>query len=316
MKAIKAENLTKLFGRLVAVDHVSFEIEDGEIFGFLGPNGAGKTTTLMMLATALNPSYGSARVCGYDIREDKDKVRECIAILFQEPSLDISLTAKENLDFHARLYHLPRKMREERISKALDLVGLTEKANTLVKYYSGGMQRRLEIARCMLTLPRVLFLDEPTLGLDVQTRRLLWDYVKRLNDGEGTTIVLNTHYVEEADHLCHRVALLERGRIIAVDTPGALKDSLGSRVVSIEFCRQELATEFANLLTEMSWVRKVNQHNAQLELSLAGEGMKIPEMVRLARNKGLAISSITEYKPSLEDVFLHYVGRKLTNKET
>lgn len=316
MKAITADNLTKLFGRLVAVDHLSFEVEEGEVFGFLGPNGAGKTTTVMMLATALNPDYGSATVCGYDIRQHKDKVRECIAILFQEPSLDTSLTARENLDFHARLYHLPRKVREERISQALELVGLTDKANTLVKYYSGGMQRRLEIARCMLTSPRVLFLDEPTLGLDVQTRRLLWDYVRKLNREQGTTIVLNTHYVEEADQLCDRVALLERGRIVVVDSPGALKDSLGDRVLSIEFGGQELAARFAHLLVQTGWVREVSRHNARLELSLAEGGARIPEIVRLARSRGITISSISEYKPSLEDVFLRYVGRKLSSDGT
>ena len=315
MKVITAENLTKLFGRLVAVDHISFEVEEGEIFGFLGANGAGKTTTVMMLATALNPSYGSATVCGYDIYREKDKVREHIAILFQEPSLDINLTARENLEFHAQLYHLPSKARKKRISEALELVGLAEKGNMLVKYYSGGMQRRLEIARCMLTAPRILFLDEPTLGLDVQTRRLLWDYVKKLNHEQGTTVVLNTHYVEEADRLCDRVALLERGKIVTMGAPKALKDSLGNRVLSIGFYREELATEFASLLTRMSWVKKVNQHNAQLELNLAEESVRIPELVRLARSHGVLISSIAEHKPSLEDVFLHYVGRKLTIEE-
>jgi ABC-2 type transport system ATP-binding protein len=315
MKAIRTDNLTKMFGHLVAVDHISFEVEEGEVFGFLGANGAGKTSTVMMLATALNPSSGTATVCGYDIIRERDKVRESIGIVFESLSLDTNLTARENLDFHARLYHLPKKVRDERVSQALDLVGLKDRQNILVKYYSGGMQRRLEIARGMLNAPKVLFLDEPTLGLDVQTRRLLWDYAKRLNKESGTTILLNTHYVEEADYLCNRVAILENGRIAVIDTPKALKDSLGSSVLSIKFPQEPLANDFADLLNGMSWVKKIHQHDAQLELTVGNEGMKIPEVVRLARKHGLVISSIGEHKPSLEDVFLHYVGKKLPDEE-
>ena len=311
MKAIIADNLTKMFGHLVAVDHLSFEIEEGEIFGFLGANGAGKTSTVMMLATALNLSSGTATVCGYDINKDRDRVRECIGIVFQELSLDIYLTGRENMDFHARLYHLPKKVRDERISQALDLVGLKDKQNILVKNYSGGMQRRLEIARGMLSSPRILFLDEPTLGLDVQTRRLLWDYARRLNKESGTTILLNTHYIEEADYLCHRIAILEHGKIVAVDTPKALKDSLGGSMLSIKLAHEAPANEFAALLSGMNWVKKISQHDGNLEISTGNGGMKIPEIVRLARNHGFIISSIAEHKPSLEDVFLHHVGKKL-----
>jgi ABC-2 type transport system ATP-binding protein len=269
----------------------------------------------MMLATALNPTSGTATVCGYDIIRERDKVRESIGIVFEDLSLDINLTARENLDFHATLYHLPKKVKDERISQALDLVELKDKQNILVKYYSGGMQRRLEIARGMLNSPRVLLLDEPTLGLDVQTRRLLWDYAKRLNREAGTTILLNTHYVEEADYLCNRIAVLEHGKIAVVDTPKTLKDSLGSSVLSIKFPQGALANEFAGLLNGMNWIKKIHQHDAQLELTVGNEGMKIPEVVRLARKHGFVISSIGEHKPSLEDVFLHYVGKKLQGEE-
>ncbi len=311
MKAITVDNLTKMFGHLVAVDHISFEIEEGEIFGFLGANGAGKTSTIMMLATALNPSSGTATVCGYDISKDRDRVRECIGIVFQELSLDIYLTGRENMDFHARLYHLPKRVRDERISRALDLVGLKDKQDMLVRYYSGGMQRRLEIARGMLSSPRVLFLDEPTLGLDVQTRRLLWDYVKRLNRESGATILLNTHYIEEADYLCHRIAILDNGKIVVVDTPEALKNSLGGSMLSVRLAHETPADEFAGFLRGMSWVKKISQHDGQLEISMGNGGLKIPEIVRLARSHGCTISSVVEHKPSLEDVFLHYVGKKL-----
>lgn len=315
MKEIIADNLTKTFGHLVAVDHISFEIEEGEVFGFLGANGAGKTSTIMMLATALNPSSGTAKVCGYDIVKERDKVRECLGIVFQELSLDIYLTGKENLDFHSRIYHLHKKLRNERISQALDLVQLEDKQDILVKFYSGGMQRRLEIARGMLNRPRVLFLDEPTLGLDVQTRRLLWDYARGLNRESGTTILLNTHYIEEADHLCDRIAILERGRIVAMGTPKSLKDSAGNSVLYLKLAQEALTDEFASLLNGMGWVKKISRHDAQLEISIENEGMKIPEVVRFARNHGFAVSSISEHKPSLEDVFLHYAGKKLQNEE-
>jgi ABC-2 type transport system ATP-binding protein len=315
MRAIVADNLTKMFGHLVAVDHISFEIEEGEIFGFLGANGAGKTSTIMMLATARHPSSGTATVCGYDIIKERDKVRKCLGIVFQELSLDIYLTGRENLDFHARIYNLPGKLRNERISQALDLVKLEDKQDILVKFYSGGMQRRLEIARGMLNRPRVLFLDEPTLGLDVQTRRLLWDYAKSLNKESGTTILLNTHYVEEADHLCDRIAILERGKIVVTDTPKALKDSAGDSMISIKLSQEGLTDEFATLLNGMSWVKKISRHDAQLEISMGNEGMKMPEVVRFARNRGFDISSISERKPSLEDVFLHYAGKKLRNEQ-
>ena len=315
MKAIKVKNLTKTFGHLVAVDHISFEVEEGEIFGFLGSNGAGKTTTMMMLATALNPTSGTATVCGYDIVAERNKIRKSIGILFEELSLDINLTGRENLDFHARIYQLDKKSREERMSRALELVGLRSKQNILVKYYSGGMQRRLEIARGMLNYPKVLFLDEPTLGLDVQTRRLLWDYAKRLNGESGTTILLSTHYVEEADYLCNRVAILEQGKIVVMATPQGLKDSLGGSLLSVKLSHGS-TSDMAKLLREVSWVKRINQRDSWLELGIGSEGAKIPEIVRLAEGHGFAVSSISQYKPSLEDVFLHYVGKKLKDEKS
>ena len=315
MKAIQADNLTKTFGHLVAVDHISFEVEEGEIFGFLGANGAGKTSTIMMLATALNPTSGMATVCGHDIIRERDKVREFIGVLFEELSLDINLTGRENLDFHARMYHLPKENRDKSISQALDVVKLKDKQDVLVKCYSGGMQRRLEIARAMLTHPKVLFLDEPTLGLDVQTRRLLWDYAMTLNRESGTTIMLNTHYVEEADYLCDRIAILEQGNIVAMGNTHSLKASVGGSVVSIKLSQDTLTNELARLLSGMSWVKKINQHDGQLELSIENGGMKVPEVVRLVRNQGFIISSISEHEPSLEDVFLYYSGKKLKDEE-
>lgn len=312
MKAIEVKNLTRTFGHVVAVDHISFEVEEGEIFGFLGANGAGKTTTIMMLTTALNPTSGNATVCGHDIVKDRNELRKYMAVVFEELSLDTDLTARENLDFHARMYHIPRRVREERVSRALELVGLKGKQNMLVKHYSGGMQRRLEIARAMVNQPRILFLDEPTLGLDVQTRRMLWDYARKLNRESGTTVLLTTHYVEEADYLCDRLAILEQGKILVTDTPEGLKSSLGDSLLSVKLLQG--ADGLAKLLREVNWVKKVNQRDGWLDLSVESGETKIPEVARLAKEHGFAISSVSQHKPSLEDAFLHYAAKKLEDK--
>jgi ABC-2 type transport system ATP-binding protein len=302
---IEVEGLTKRFGQFTAVDSVSFQVEKGEIFGFLGPNGAGKTTTMMMLTTALNPTSGSATVCGYDITRQKDMVRGNTGIVFEEMSLDINLTARENLDFHARMYHLPEEVRNKRVAQVLQLVGLEAKQDMPVKHYSGGMQRRLEIARGMLNYPRILFLDEPTLGLDVQTRRLLWDYVRRLNTETDATVMLNTHYVEEAEYLCDRVAILNRGRILITDSPQGLKSSIGGNMLSVRLADSS-ATGLIASLKEKDWVEKLQERNGWLEISIAGEGNHIDEMIKLAREKGMAVASISQHKPSLEDAFLYH----------
>ena len=312
MKAIEVKNLTRTFGHVVAVDHISFEVEEGEIFGFLGANGAGKTTTIMMLTTALNPTSGNATVCGHDIVKDRNELRKYMAVVFEELSLDTDLTARENLDFHARMYHIPRRVREERVSRALELVGLKGKQNMLVKHYSGGMQRRLEIARAMVNQPRILFLDEPTLGLDVQTRRMLWDYARKLNRESGTTVLLTTHYVEEADYLCDRLAILEQGKILVTDTPEGLKSSLGDSLLSVKLLQG--ADGLAKLLREVNWVKEVNQRDGWLDLSVESGETKIPEVARLAKEHGFAISSVSQHKPSLEDAFLHYAAKKLEDK--
>jgi len=224
MLAIETKNLTKKFNGLIAVNNISFGVQEGEIFGLLGPNGAGKTTAIKMLATLLNPTKGEAKVCGFDILKQRDEVRSSIGIVFQEPALDNRLTGYENLDFHARLYGLDSETRKKRIEEVLNLVELQDKANVLVINYSGGMQRRLEIARGLMHYPKVLFLDEPTLGLDPQTRHRIWDYIKQLNQKEKITIILTTHYMEEADSLCQRVGIIDFGKIVTLDTPQNLKN--------------------------------------------------------------------------------------------
>jgi ABC-2 type transport system ATP-binding protein len=308
-KAIVVYGLTKMFGQLMAVDNISFEVKEGESFGLVGANGAGKTTTLLLLATLLNPDSGSATIYGHSILRERDEVRKFIGIVFEEMSLDIQLSGRENLDFHARMYHLRKKIREERLAEVLEVVGLRDKAEIQVKDYSGGMQRQLEIARSMLTHPRVLLLDEPTVGLDVQTRRFLWDYVRELNRQQGVTVLLATHYIEEADYLCDRVGIMDKGRIVAIDTPQGLKDSIGKNVISLRLDGQPYEAS-VKLFGRLPWVKKLQENNGLLELSLSKEDINLADIARLAQENGLIISSMRLRKPSLEDVFFHYVGKQ------
>ena len=233
---IQVENLVKRFGALQAVRGISFQVKEGELFGFLGPNGAGKTTTINILCTLLTPTSGRALVADHDVVRYPTEVRRSIGIIFQDPSLDERLTALENLKFHAMLYHLPRKKTEERMEMLLDMVGLSDRRHDLVKTFSGGMKRRLEIVRGLLHSPKVLFLDEPTLGLDPQTRNHIWSYVKELRGKEGLTLFLTTHYMEEADQ-CDRIAIMDEGKIVALDTPTAFKQSLGSDTLDDVFVK-------------------------------------------------------------------------------
>ncbi len=311
---IEIEDLTKKFDGLVAVDHITLNVREGEIFGFLGPNGAGKTTAVKMLCTILNPTSGAAKVCGYDILQQRDEVRECIGIVFQDRAIDTFLTGKENLDFHARMYHLDRKTRQDRVTEVLELMDLNGKENMKVSECSGGTQRRFEVARGFLNHPRVLFLDEPTLGLDAQARRNLWDYIRMLNEKEGITIILTTHYMEEADYLCHRVAIIDHGRIVAMDTPEKLKQAVGLNLVSLQIA-QDSSRDPADSLKQLSWIKKIEARDGSLELSIDGGEEKIPELVDFADSHGLVISSIKLYKPSLEDTFLHYTGKTIREEE-
>jgi len=313
MLAIEIKNLTKNFNGLKAVDDISFDVKEGEIFGLLGPNGAGKTTAIKMLATLLTPTKGEARVWGYDILRQKNEVRNSIGIVFQEPALDNRLTGFENLDFHARLYGLTSEVRKKRIEEVLDLVELKDKANTLVIKYSGGMQRRLEIARGLMHYPKVLFLDEPTLGLDPQTRRRIWDYILKLNQKEKITIILTTHYMEEADYLCQRIGIIDFGKIVALDTPQNLKNILGGDVISIEAFPPEKAFE---ILKTFSWIKKINQYNGIINLNVERGENKIPLLMKIDQKEaGFEIKSVNLRKPILEDVFLYFTGKTIRENE-
>ena len=311
MKVIEVTDLTKRFNSngisFAAVDQITFTVEEREIFALLGPNGAGKTTLIKILTTLLKPTSGMAKVAGFDVTKEKEKVRASIGIVFQEPALDRRLTGRENLDFHARMYGIKRGERERRVAELLKLVELEEKADIVVDKYSGGMNRRLELARGFIHHPKVLFLDEPTLGLDTQTRRRTWDYIKELNEREGVTIVLTTHYMEEAEYLCDRVGIIDRGKIIVLDSPRKLVDLIGSDLVTLELNTPNAAAIFENL----DFVTDVQAHNGFVTLKMERADLRIPTIIEHARESGLEIISVNMRKPSLEDVFLHFTGRRI-----
>jgi len=309
---IKTTNLTKKFDDFTAVDQVSFSVKKGEIFGFLGPNGAGKTTTIKMLTTLLNPTDGSADVAGFDIIKKRDNVRENIGVVFQEPAIDTQLTGKENLDFHARMYSMDSEKRKSRIKEVLNLVDLDDKKDILVKNYSGGMKRRLEIARGLMHYPTILFLDEPTLGLDAQTRRAIWEYIRKMNKEENTTIFLTTHYMEEADYLCDRVGIIDRGKILIIDSTDNLKNSVGNDVITLS------CSDMPSLIKRLggeSWIKNIKQHDSFLTLGVEKSEEKIPVVFDIARALNITITSISVRKPTLDDVFLHYTGRTMREQE-
>jgi ABC-2 type transport system ATP-binding protein len=311
--AIRVEDLTKTFNGFTAVDHISFAVGEGELFGLLGPNGAGKTTTINMLSTLLRPTSGQAAVAGFDVTRDRDSVRKSIGVVFQEPALDGKLTGRENLEFHTMMYGIGKAERRRRIDEVLALVELTDKAATLVEKYSGGMKRRLEIARGLTHRPKVLFLDEPTLGLDAQTRRHIWDYIRKLNMEAGVTIILTTHYMEEADFLCGRAAIMDHGKFVALDTPVRLKDTLGGDVVSLELEGETAA--FLDDLGRRDWIKRSRFHEDVLSLTMEKGERRIPELVVIAREKGVTVNCVHLRKPSLEDVFLHFTGRTIREQE-
>ncbi len=312
MDIIKTTDLTKKFDDFTAVDHISFSVKKGEIFGFLGPNGAGKTTTIKMLITLLNPTDGSADVAGFDIIKKRDDVRENIGVVFQEPALDTELTGKENLDFHARMYGLDGDKRKNRIKEVLNLVDLDDKKDVLVKKYSGGMKRRLEIARGLMHNPTIMFLDEPTLGLDAQTRRAIWEYIRKMNKEENTTIFLTTHYMEEADYLCDRVGIIDRGKIMIMDSTDNLKNSVGNDVITLS-CSD--TPGLIKRLGDESWIKNIKQHDSFLTLGVEKGEEKIPVVFDIARTLNITIKSISVRKPTLDDVFLYYTGRTMRDQE-
>jgi ABC-2 type transport system ATP-binding protein len=301
---IKIRSLVKKYGDHIAVDNLTLDINENEVFGLLGSNGAGKTTIIHMLATLLKPSSGSATVNGYDIVCQPAKVRSSIGIVFQAPSSDDMLTGYENLQLHSMLYSIPRHTRKQRIDAVLKLVGLTERRHDQVKTYSGGMRRRLEIARGLLHKPKVMFLDEPTLGLDPASRETMWKYIQRLVREEKMTVILTTHYMEEADILCDRIGIIDKGRIVALDTPKGLKAGLGGDIIRIK-------TRYnPDKISQLDFVHKVEQSNGFLVLSVNNAKRDLPMLLRHVEAEIVEFAS-----PTLNDVFIHLTGRKMKEEQ-
>jgi ABC-2 type transport system ATP-binding protein len=307
MNIIEVEELSKNFGPLVAVDKVSFKVVEGEIFGFLGPNGAGKTTTINMLCTLLKPTSGKAMLCGHDVTKQRSQVRRCIGLVFQDPTLDEYLTAEQNLRFHAYAYKIPRDIREKQISELLELVELSDRRKSKVRIFSGGMKRRLEIARGLLHSPSVLFLDEPTLGLDPQTRRSIWDHILALRKQQNLTIFLTTHYMDEAEN-CDRISIIDHGHIIAMDTPDRLKDSLGGDVVTLKAVDNTAAA----LELKEKYGLSANIQNGMITLNIPQGETFLPKLIG---NFQSPLLSISVRRPTLDDVFLKLTGRAIREDE-
>ncbi|MCL4515392.1 MAG: ATP-binding cassette domain-containing protein [Firmicutes bacterium] len=307
MKIVEVDNLRKEFGAVLAVKDISLEVEQGEIFGFLGPNGAGKSTTIKMLSTLLKPTSGTARLAGYNIAGQPNEVRRSIGLVFQDPSLDESLTARENLVFHAMLYGVPPKEREERMAEVLKMVDLSDRQTDVVKTYSGGMKRRLEIARGLLHYPRVLFLDEPTVGLDPQTRNHIWGYIHQLREREKITIFMTTHYMDEAEN-CDRIAIIDHGQIVALDTPDGLKRLVGGEVISLKTADD---AEAAAAIAEKFGVQ-VNRDDEGLHFEIENGEEFIPKLFAELRTR---IRSVSLRRPTLDDVFLKLTGHAIREEQ-
>lgn len=306
--AIETNELTRHFNGLVAVDRLSISVERGEVFGLLGPNGAGKTTTISMLCTILKPTSGRASVNGFDIVKQDTQVRKSIGIVFQDPSIDDRLTGRENLYMHANLYGVPPGEQKSRIDGVLKLVELEDRANDLLRTYSGGMRRRLEIARGLIHYPKVLFLDEPTIGLDPQTREHIWSYIEELRKAHDITMVLTTHYMEEADRLSDRIAIMDYGKIVASGTPSALKETLEGDVITV---KTKDPDRLSSMLAGTAGILRANVVNDTLEVTVRGGRALLPRIVETATKSGVFVESLSLREPNLEDVFLHYTGRAI-----
>jgi len=305
---IEVVDLEHTFGEVEAVRGISFAVKKGEIFSFLGPNGAGKSTTINILITLLPLQKGRVRVAGHDVAREPRKVREVIGIVFQEEVLDRDLTVWETMEFHGRIYGIPRDERRRRIEDLLAVVELDARRDERTKNLSGGMKRRLQIARGLLTRPEVLFLDEPTLGLDPQTRMRIWDYIRQVNEA-GTTIFMTTHYMEEADMLSDRISIMDHGRIVISGTPDELKNTLGEDVVYLETGDDSGAREF---LLGMEEVRSITGSPRGLSVAISADGSHaLPRIIDRLREAGIEIVSVNLKKPTMDDVFVHYTGREL-----
>jgi len=310
---IEVEGLTKKFGNFTAVDHISFDVREREIFGFLGPNGAGKTTTIKMLTTLLKPTEGNGVIDGHDVAKEASEVRKSIGIVFQDRSTDRYLTGYQNLDLHGRMYSMPREERERKIKEVIELMELQGKEHIVLDRVPENVRRRFEVGRGFMAFPKVVFLDEPTIGFDIGARADLWEQIIRAKEKENTTVILTTHYIDEADYLCDRVAIIDKAKIVAIGTPEELKAQVGEDLIAVAL--EKDGELFAEAVKELSWVRNVEEKGSSLFLSVEkGEG-RVESIVDLADEKGFHLISIEERLPTLEDVFIHFTGRSIREAE-
>ena len=312
MISIEIDSLSKKFGNVLAVDDISLKVKEGEIFGFLGPNGAGKSTTMMILTTLLKPTIGSALVAGFDVVSQAKQVRQNIGYVQQEISVDEYLTGRENLILQARLNHIPKHLVDTRIDEILDLIELSEKQNMSVNTYSGGMRKRLDIAGGLLHRPKVLILDEPTVGLDIQTRRKIWEYIKKIHDEFEMTIFLSTHYMEEADKLCDRIGIIDYGKIQVIDAPQTMKNALGNEVITFTINHnEEKKLNLIAKIKEIEFVKEISANQNGITVFSSKGTEVIPLIFQLSSNMEIKINSISLTQPTLDDVFISYTGRDL-----
>ena len=315
MHAIEVDSLTKKFGDFKAIDNISFDVEEGEIFGFLGPNGAGKSTTMMILTTLLKPSSGKVLVGGHDILSDAKKVREKIGYVQQEISVDEFLTGRENLYLHARINQIPSNLIKSRIDDVLELVELGEKQDHATLTYSGGMRKRLDIANGLLSRPSVLFLDEPTVGLDIQTRRRIWSYIKKIRKDFGMTVFISTHYMEEADELCGRIGIIDFGKIQVIDTPKSMKRAIGNEIISFNLVDGKANQDtLIDQINNIEFVKEVKNKQDSITVFSTNSNEVIPKIFQASTNLNMKINSLTLKQPTLDDVFISYTGHDLRDE--
>ncbi|MBE18656.1 MAG: ABC transporter ATP-binding protein [Thaumarchaeota archaeon] len=315
MNAISVENLSKIFDKkIVAIDDVNFKVKNGEIFGFLGPNGAGKTTTIKVLTTLLRPTKGKVNVAGFDVIKEPDAVRSSIGIVPQSLTLDDDLKGITNLLLSAKLYHVPDKLAKERAEQLIDMVNLKDAIDRKVETYSGGMRKRLELIVGLIHEPKILFLDEPTLGLDIQTRSVIWEYLKNLNKEKRLTIFITTHYLEEADYLCDRIGIIDKGKIMVVDSPSRLKDELGGDIINIKINGEY--SEIIESLKQLNYVKKIDIVDQNLRIKVEKGENVLPTILEFINSKGIVVTSVSLAKASLDQVFLKYTGKSLRDAES
>ena len=315
MNAIDVNSLTKKFGSSKAVDNISFTVEEGEIFGFLGPNGAGKSTTMMILTTLLKPTSGEALVGGYNVVSEAKKVREKIGFVQQEISVDEFLTGRENLYLHARINQIPRNLIKSRIDDVLELVELGEKQDDATLTYSGGMRKRLDIANGLLSRPAVLFLDEPTVGLDIQTRRKIWGYIRKICKDFGMTIFISTHYMEEADGLCDRIGIIDFGKIQVIDKPKSMKSAIGNEIISFNLVDGKANQDtLIDQISKIEFVKDVKNKQNLITVFSTKSNEVIPKIFQASTNLEMRINSLTLKQPTLDDVFISYTGHDLRDE--